>query len=126
MVSSPVDFRRRENGRRRQVFQTAQIRATGNCGESVAARRLSGKFPGAIAICAGSPREDERIILIRIPLCLRTSNVARGADMNRNNILYLAIGALIVAVVVLGYLLYQERNQPGLHIKVGPLSIEGK
>jgi hypothetical protein len=49
-----------------------------------------------------------------------------GADMTRNNILYLVIGALIVAAGVLGYLLYEERNQPKTQIKLGPLSIEAK
>ena len=47
--------------------------------------------------------------------------------MTRNNIVYLVLGALIVAVVVLGYQLYQERRQPeGVQIKIGPggVSIE--
>ncbi len=49
--------------------------------------------------------------------------------MNRSNVLYLIIGALTIAVVVMGYQLYQDRHQPeGLHINVGPggLSIQGK
>lgn len=49
--------------------------------------------------------------------------------MTRNNILYLIIGALVVAVAVLGYQLYQDRHPPaGVHIQVGPngLSIDGK
>ncbi len=49
--------------------------------------------------------------------------------MNRNNILYLVIGVLAVAVVVLGYQLYQDRKEPkGLQINVGPggVSIEKK
>jgi predicted negative regulator of RcsB-dependent stress response len=49
--------------------------------------------------------------------------------MTRSNIVYLVIGALLVAVAVLGYQLYQERRQPeGVHIKIGPggLSIEKK
>ena len=49
--------------------------------------------------------------------------------MSRTNILYLAIGALVIVVAVLGYQLYQDRQQPeGLHINVGPggLSIQGK
>ena len=50
--------------------------------------------------------------------------------MNRNNnILYLIIGALVIAVAVLSYQVYQDRHQPeGLHINVGPggLSIQGK
>jgi hypothetical protein len=46
--------------------------------------------------------------------------------MTRNNILYVVVGALVVVSAVLGYLLYQERNQPKTQIKLGPLSIEAK
>ena len=49
--------------------------------------------------------------------------------MNRTNILYLAIGALVVVVAVLGYQLYQDRKKPeGVQINVGPggVSIEKK
>ncbi len=49
--------------------------------------------------------------------------------MTRSNILFLLIGALVIAVAVLGYQLYQDRHQPeGLHMNVGPggLSIQGK
>ena len=45
------------------------------------------------------------------------------------NILYLAIGALIVVAGVLGYNLYQEKKEPkGVQINVGPggISIEKK
>jgi predicted negative regulator of RcsB-dependent stress response len=45
------------------------------------------------------------------------------------NILFLIIGALIVAVGVLGYNLYQAKKQPdGLQINVGPngLKVQGK
>jgi hypothetical protein len=45
------------------------------------------------------------------------------------NILYLIIGALIVAVGVLGYNLYQTKKQPeGLQINLGPngLKIQNK
>ncbi|MFZ0149251.1 MAG: hypothetical protein WAM72_13115 [Xanthobacteraceae bacterium] len=48
--------------------------------------------------------------------------------MTRNNVLYLVIGALAVAVAVLTYQLYKDRHQPqGVHIDVGPggLSIQG-
>lgn len=48
--------------------------------------------------------------------------------INRNT-LYLIIGALVVAVAVLGYQLYQERKEPqGMQINVGPggISIEKK
>jgi RsiW-degrading membrane proteinase PrsW (M82 family) len=52
-----------------------------------------------------------------------------GAAMTRNNILYLVVGALAVAVVVLGYQLYQDRKKPeGVNINLGPggISIEKK
>jgi RsiW-degrading membrane proteinase PrsW (M82 family) len=53
----------------------------------------------------------------------------RECAVTRNNVLYLVIGALAVAVAVLGYQLYQDRHKPqGVHIDVGPggLSIQGK
>jgi hypothetical protein len=41
------------------------------------------------------------------------------------NILYLIVGALIVAVGVLGYNLYQTKKQPeGLQINVGPSGVK--
>ena len=49
--------------------------------------------------------------------------------MTRNNIHYLAIGALVVVTAVLSYELYQDRKQPeGMRIDLGPngLSIEKK
>ena len=49
--------------------------------------------------------------------------------MTRTNILYLAIGALVIVAGVLGYQLYQERKQPsGVQINLGPggVSIEKK
>jgi hypothetical protein len=60
--------------------------------------------------------------------CARDS-IVRGGPVTRSNILYLIIGALMIAVAVMGYQLYQDRHQPeGLHINVGPggLSIQGK
>ena len=43
---------------------------------------------------------------------------------SRRNILYLVIGALIVAVAVLGYNLYQDRKQPkGVQINLGEKGI---
>jgi hypothetical protein len=45
------------------------------------------------------------------------------------NVLFLIIGALVVAVGVLSYNLYQSKKQPeGLQINVGPngLKIQGK
>ena len=53
-----------------------------------------------------------------------------GTDHHMNrNILYLALGALIVGAGVLGYQLYQERQKPGISISIGGkegLKIEGK
>ncbi len=43
--------------------------------------------------------------------------------LNRN-MLYLIIGALIVATAVLGYQLYQDRKKPeGVQINLGPSGI---
>jgi hypothetical protein len=47
----------------------------------------------------------------------------------RNNLLFLIIGALVIAAGVMGYQLYKDRHPPeGLNINVGPngLSIQGK
>jgi hypothetical protein len=49
--------------------------------------------------------------------------------VTRNNVLYLIIGALVIAAAVMGYQLYQDRHPPeGLNINLGPggLSIQGK
>jgi hypothetical protein len=49
--------------------------------------------------------------------------------VTRNNVLFLILGALVIAVAVMGYQLYQDRHPPeGLHINVGPggMSIQGK
>jgi predicted negative regulator of RcsB-dependent stress response len=49
--------------------------------------------------------------------------------MNRSNIVYLILGALVVVAAVLGYQLYQDRKQPeGVQINLGPggVSIEKK
>ena len=49
--------------------------------------------------------------------------------MSRNNILYLIIGALVIAVAVLGYNLYEAKRDPkGLQINLGEkgISIEKK
>ena len=49
--------------------------------------------------------------------------------MSRSNILYLAVGALLVIVAVLGYQVYQDKKKPeGVNINLGPggISIEKK
>ena len=45
------------------------------------------------------------------------------------NVLYMLVGALIVGGVVLGVMLYQERQKSGLNISIGGkdgVKIEGK
>lgn len=49
--------------------------------------------------------------------------------MDNRNILYAVIGALVIAVGVLGYKVYQDNKKPeGLQINVGPdgLKIQSK
>ena len=49
--------------------------------------------------------------------------------MSGSNILYLAVGALVVVVAVLGYQVYQDKKKPeGVNINLGPggISIEKK
>jgi RsiW-degrading membrane proteinase PrsW (M82 family) len=49
--------------------------------------------------------------------------------MNRSNVLYLFIGALVVAVAVLGYQLYEAKKEPkGVQLNIGErgISIETK
>ena len=49
--------------------------------------------------------------------------------MARTNVLYLVIGALVVAVAVLGYQLYEAKKEPeGVQINLGErgISIETK
>jgi uncharacterized membrane protein YebE (DUF533 family) len=49
--------------------------------------------------------------------------------MDNRNILYAVIGALVIAVGVLGYKVYQDNKKPeGLQINVGPngLKIQNK
>lgn len=49
--------------------------------------------------------------------------------MTNRNVLYAILGALIVAVGILGYNLYKEKQEPkGLQINVGPggLKIQDK
>jgi predicted negative regulator of RcsB-dependent stress response len=45
--------------------------------------------------------------------------------VTRSNIMYLVIGALVVAVAVMGYQLYQDRKQPeGMRIDLGPNGVK--
>ncbi|MBR2118349.1 MAG: hypothetical protein V4458_14795 [Pseudomonadota bacterium] len=49
--------------------------------------------------------------------------------MDSRNILYAVVGALVIAVAVLGYKVYQDNKKPeGLQINVGPggVKIESK
>jgi hypothetical protein len=67
--------------------------------------------------------------LVKPPAARYHHAADQGGAMTRNNILYLVVGALCVAVVVLGYQLYQDRKKPeGVNINLGPggISIEKK
>ena len=45
--------------------------------------------------------------------------------MNNRNILYAVVGALVIAVAVLGYKVYQDNREPkGLQINVGPNGVK--
>jgi hypothetical protein len=60
---------------------------------------------------------------------VKVRDLRRREMPGNRNILYLIVGALIVAVGVLGYNLYQIKKQPeGLQINVGPngLKIQNK
>jgi uncharacterized membrane protein YebE (DUF533 family) len=49
--------------------------------------------------------------------------------MNNRNMLYAVVGALVVAVAVLGYKVYKDNQEPkGLQINLGPggVKIENK
>jgi hypothetical protein len=55
--------------------------------------------------------------------------VGQALRMTRDNLIYLVIGALVVAVAALGYQLYEAKKEPaGLHINLGEkgISIGGK
>jgi hypothetical protein len=59
----------------------------------------------------------------------RSPQSGQAALMTRDNLIYLVIGALVVAVAVLGYQLYEAKKEPaGLHINLGDkgISIQGK
>jgi hypothetical protein len=80
-------------------------------------------------------------IYVTCPVLLRFQNRGRAHTLRdeispmetrmqgNRNILYLIIGALVVAVGVLGYNLYQSKKEPeGLQINLGPngLKIQNK
>ena len=52
----------------------------------------------------------------------------KGTRSVNRNVLYLIIGALVVATAVFGYQLYQERQKTGIDISIGDkgISIEKK
>jgi hypothetical protein len=58
----------------------------------------------------------------------RIAREIEAITVSRSNTLYLIIGALVVAVAVLSYQLYQDRHPPqGMSINFGPngMSIQG-
>ena len=45
--------------------------------------------------------------------------------MNNRNVIYAICGALVIAVAVLGYKVYQDNKEPkGLQINVGPSGLK--
>jgi hypothetical protein len=49
-----------------------------------------------------------------------SETIAQEIFMNRNNGLYLIIGALVVAVIGLGIYIYQEEQKPdGVELRIG-------
>ncbi len=48
----------------------------------------------------------------------------KGTQMNRN-MLYAFVGALVIAVAVLGYKVYKDNQEPkGLQINLGPAGVK--
>jgi hypothetical protein len=44
--------------------------------------------------------------------------------LNRTNLIFLLVGAVLVGAAIYGYQLYQERREPqGLQINVGPKGV---
>src|SRR3954449_5716689 len=92
---------------------------------STAARTLCLVSLSIISACSGV-RFQNRVRLHTVPK--KTCNMETRMAVNRN-VLYLVIGALIVAVGALSYNLYQTNKEPeGLQINVGPngLKIQSK
>jgi hypothetical protein len=46
-----------------------------------------------------------------------------GPTMTTRNVLYLVVGALVVVVAILGYRVYQDRQEPGIDINIGKSGI---
>lgn len=48
--------------------------------------------------------------------------------MNRNNTLYFIVGALVVGLIVVGVLVYQDRNSDVVRIEIGEdgISVDGR
>jgi hypothetical protein len=66
-----------------------------------------------------------RIAGLSISSAMKISRAMETPMPGNRNILYLIIGALIVAVAVLGYNLYQTKKQPeGLQINLGPSGVK--
>jgi hypothetical protein len=92
--------------------------------------RIEGFSPGIGSVhCVRFPVVAFRIAAAPIHSAVRFSRPMETRMPGNRNIMYLIIGALIVAVGVLGYNLYQTKKQPeGLQINVGPsgLKIQNK
>jgi len=74
---------------------------------------------------ADPPVAAFRIAGLSISSAMKISRAMETPMPGNRNILYLIIGALIVAVAVLGYNLYQTKKQPeGLQINLGPSGVK--
>jgi hypothetical protein len=74
------------------------------------------------------PARDKYAGQIRRACCPAGVRI-EGQAVNRSNILFLIVGALVIVIAVLGYQLYQDRHPPqGVDIRLGPggISIQGK
>jgi hypothetical protein len=80
--------------------------------------------PVTIWVKSVVPSIESRVMVAQAQL-----RFERDSPVSRSNILFLIMGALVIAVAVMGYQLYQDRHPPeGMQIKLGPngLSIQGK
>jgi hypothetical protein len=82
-------------------------------------------LPGSAATTAAAAARNWEGTTLQLLRCIAQR---QEQDMNRN-ILYMLVGALVVAVGVLSYSLYNEKKEPsGLQINLGPggLKVQNK
>ena len=87
-----------------------------------------GRLPEAVD-ATETQRSEELVVSLQVYDELNLDCGLNGHQIMNRNILYLVIGALVVATAVFGYQLYQERQKTtGIEINVGErgISIEKK